>query len=361
MHQPDRRRFRLQALALAGWTLVAAGPIAAAVGAAASASAEGDAGAPPAASTRAAEGETLFKTRCASCHEPAVGRAPDRAAMSRLGTLEVLNVLLNGAMRPMAQGLTTEQLGRIANYVSPATAPVATAPPPDPPKCVNVAPFKPGPADWASWGQDPGNHRVQAHGAPPAAAVARLKPKWSFALAGGKEGEPTVVGGRVFLTSFGGSAYALDAATGCLIWKIDAAHSRTTMTIAPAPESPSGYAAFFGDQTRSVRAVDAADGKPLWSQKVETHPLSILTGAPAVFGGRVYQPISSYEELTASVAAYPCCTFRGAVAALDAATGKVVWRTGVDSPIHDAPAVTNGRVLAINVDDELGAYNAQTG
>jgi outer membrane protein assembly factor BamB len=49
------------------------------------------------------------------------------------------------------------------------------------------------------------------------------------------------------------------------------------------------------------------------------------------------------------------------VAALDAATGKQIWRTKVDSPIHGAPAVANGRVLAINVDDELEAYNAETG
>jgi outer membrane protein assembly factor BamB len=49
------------------------------------------------------------------------------------------------------------------------------------------------------------------------------------------------------------------------------------------------------------------------------------------------------------------------VAALDAATGKRIWRTNVDSPIHGAPAVDGGRVLAINVDDELEAFNADSG
>ena len=49
------------------------------------------------------------------------------------------------------------------------------------------------------------------------------------------------------------------------------------------------------------------------------------------------------------------------VAALDAATGKVIWTTRVDTPIHGAPTVMNGRVMAINVDDELESFNIETG
>ena len=58
---------------------------------------------------------------------------------------------------------------------------------------------------------------------------------------------------------------------------------------------------------------------------------------PVVAGGRVYQPISSFEEVTAAAALYPCCTFRGAVAALDAATGKLIWKTQV---VTQPPAPT---------------------
>jgi polyvinyl alcohol dehydrogenase (cytochrome) len=348
MQASDRR---LRALAVAGWAFVIVAPIVAASGFGARATAEGAVPPPAASSPEVAEGETLFKAHCASCHEPAVGRAPDRATLSRLGILEVLNTLLNGSMRPMAQGLTTRQLGLIANYVSPTTQAAAAPPPPDPPKCAKVAPFKPGPADWSVWGQDLANRRETSAG-PRASDVSRLKVKWAFALAGGKEGEPTVAGGRVFLTSFGGNAYALDAATGCLIWRIDAAHARTAMTVAPLAASPSGYAAFYGDQGRSVHAVDVADGKAIWSQKVEDHPLSILTGAPAVFGGRVYQPISSYEELTASAATYPCCTFRGAVAALDAATGRPLWKTPA---ISQPPAPTRKNAAGTQMFGPAGA------
>jgi outer membrane protein assembly factor BamB len=38
-------------------------------------------------------------------------------------------------------------------------------------------------------------------------------------------------------------------------------------------------------------------------------------------------PVSSPEEFVSRNPTYPCCTFRGSVSALDAATGKVIWKT----------------------------------
>jgi polyvinyl alcohol dehydrogenase (cytochrome) len=85
------------------------------------------------------------------------------------------------------------------------------------------------------------------------------------------------------------------------------------------------YPAYFNDQHGYAYAVDAATGKALWTRKVDAHPLVRLTGAPTVHGGRVYVPISSYEE-GGKPPGYACCTFRGGVIALDARTGDVVWR-----------------------------------
>ncbi len=45
-----------------------------------------------------------------------------------------------------------------------------------------------------------------------------------------------------------------------------------------------------------------------------------MTGAVAFANGRVYVPVSSMEEGTAVIPSYECCTFRGSVNALDAAT-----------------------------------------
>jgi outer membrane protein assembly factor BamB len=49
------------------------------------------------------------------------------------------------------------------------------------------------------------------------------------------------------------------------------------------------------------------------------------------------------------------------VAALDAATGAVVWRTPVQAPIHGAPTVAGGRVFVVTTDNEIISLDAATG
>jgi len=41
----------------------------------------------------------------------------------------------------------------------------------------------------------------------------------------------------------------------------------------------------------------------------------------------LYVPVSSYESVLPLKPTYECCTFRGSIAALDAETGKVIWKT----------------------------------
>ncbi|HTK35765.1 MAG TPA: PQQ-binding-like beta-propeller repeat protein [Caulobacteraceae bacterium] len=49
------------------------------------------------------------------------------------------------------------------------------------------------------------------------------------------------------------------------------------------------------------------------------------------------------------------------VTALDAATGKVKWRTATPSPVHGAPTVSAGRVFVVDIEDQLMAFNAADG
>ena len=46
-----------------------------------------------------------------------------------------------------------------------------------------------------------------------------------------------------------------------------------------------------------------------------------------LFEGRVFVPVASLEEPESGQADYNCCTFRGYMSALDAATGKELWKT----------------------------------
>jgi outer membrane protein assembly factor BamB len=49
------------------------------------------------------------------------------------------------------------------------------------------------------------------------------------------------------------------------------------------------------------------------------------------------------------------------VAALDANSGAVLWKTAVDTPIHGAPSVAAGKVVAIDLEDQLDAFDVATG
>jgi polyvinyl alcohol dehydrogenase (cytochrome) len=126
----------------------------------------------------------------------------------------------------------------------------------------------------------------------------------------------------VFIGGPIGGVYSLDASTGCTYWTFHAdAGVRTAITIGP------NRLAYFGDLRANVYAVNAVTGKLVWKRKISNHPYARITGSPRFYKGRLYVPVSSREEWMAADPRYPCCTFRGILAALDAATGKEVWRT----------------------------------
>ncbi len=156
------------------------------------------------------------------------------------------------------------------------------------------------------------------------AEVPRLKLKWAFGFPGASAtyGQPTVAGGRLFVGSEDGTVYSLDAHTGCTYWSYKA---ETTVKTAVSVDSI-GRAVFFGDTNGNVYAVLAESGSLLWRVHVESHPAARITGSPVLFGDRLYVPVSSGEEGAAMDPKYPCCSFRGSVVALDARSGKIIWK-----------------------------------
>jgi polyvinyl alcohol dehydrogenase (cytochrome) len=182
---------------------------------------------------------------------------------------------------------------------------------------------------WNGWGVDSSQHRFQpadmARLAP--ADVGRLKLKWAFGFRGATRSvaQPMIFGGRVFVGSQNGKVYSLDAKSGCTYWQFDAGKPvRSAVVIGPGGD---GWAAYFGDFGANVRAVDALTGKALWTTNVDQHPTAIITGSPTLVGATLFVPVSSYEEAKAKDASYRCCTFRGSVVALDAASGTILWKT----------------------------------
>src|SRR4029077_14007492 len=181
---------------------------------------------------------------------------------------------------------------------------------------------------WSGWGVEGAEGRFQAAAAARfvGAPGAQLVMKWAFAFPNGTSafGQPAVAGGRVFVGSDNGFVYSMDAATGCVYWSFLAQGGvRTAVTIG---KSGSRYAAYFGDVKANVYAVDAETGAQMWVKSAESHPLARVTGAPALFNGRLYVPVASFEEGSGPNPKYECCTFRGSLVAYDAATGEQAWK-----------------------------------
>jgi polyvinyl alcohol dehydrogenase (cytochrome) len=282
---------------------------------------------PAAAAPSIDNGAALFTEHCAACHDHPTGRIPPHYALTHLWPDQVYRALKTGPMRQQATGLSEADLGALVLYLTHQAVGAAG---PDP--AANLCPRPGGPIDlaapgWNGWGRDLENTRYQPDPGLAAADVPKLKLKWAFAYGGSQAiGLPVVVGDRLFVSAVDGHVFALDAKTGCTYWTFQAA-SPVKGAIAVGEVGKGFVAAFFGDMTGTVYAVDAMTGKQIWRVKPEPHPLAQIRGTPKLFEGRLYVPVSSGEENASADPAYPCCNFRGSLNALDPATGKTIWQS----------------------------------
>ena len=323
----------------------------------------------------AQSGEELFQSFCAVCHvNPVEDDIPTAEEMRLLDPNAIVDSLTDGNMRLQGQLLTPEQHAAVAEHLTdrpvrapsaPFTAGLCSAAPPLPELTAGGI--------WNGWGRDVRNTRYQPDsGGIVAGNVARLSLKWAFGIpdATQSRAQPAVVGGRLFMGSSSGAVYALDAATGCTYWTFEAqAGVRTAISVGPLA---SGYAIYFADAAARAYAVDARSGRQLWVTKVDDHPAARSTGAPTLHDGVLYVPTSGVsEETAASMPGYECCTFRGSLTALDAATGELVWKTyTVDEPRPRGRSTTGAQLWgpagspiwsAPTVDAERGLVYAATG
>jgi polyvinyl alcohol dehydrogenase (cytochrome) len=236
-------------------------------------------------------------------------------------------------------------------------------------------------ADWPVYGKDIANSRDGGASGPSAAQVATLAEAWRFTSQDGDfTGTPVVAGGTVVVGAYGGTVFALDAATGGLKWSHD---------LSPGPNTERGAtingSAAIADgrvfvpvadvDTPRVVALRLADGALLWDSVIDRQRDADVFGSPVVWNGSLYIGVSAlFGELND-----PDVQVRGALVALDPATGRRRWKTftvprGLDggavwsTPAIDAEAsrvyIGTGNAYhapAAETTDAMLAFDARTG
>ncbi len=151
--------------------------------------------------------------------------------------------------------------------------------------------------------------------------VGRLKPIWTFStgLREGHEAPPIVNDGRMFVTTPQNQVFALDAATGDLLWRYARELPVELQQLHPTNRGVALYddKVYLGTVDTHVVALDAATGDVVWEQAVEDPAVGYyITMAPLVADGKVMVGTSGGE-----------LGIRGFIAALDAQTGRELWKT----------------------------------
>lgn len=277
------------------------------------------------------EGEALYKQRCAVCHDNPQDRIPPLFLIRRRSAEDVMQTLTAGSMKQQASGLNGDQIRALAIYLTGKQPGAPIQENLEANHCkIGGKPINLTGPQWNGWGRDLDNSRFQPKPGIKPEDVPKLKVKWAFAHPGPMAtGQPAIIGDRIYLTIEAGLIYCLNAQTGCTYWTMNAgAAVRAAISVGPLPPgSRAKFAAYFGDEKSTVQAVDAATGKLLWKTKIEDHLLSRVTGSPVLNGNRIYVPVSSFEETAGRDTRYECCKFRGSIVALDAYTGKIIWKS----------------------------------
>lgn len=291
-------------------------------------------------------GAKIYTENCAFCHDGSVSKAPQFNWLEMMPPASIVNALSQGVMIAQGKGLTPDEHLQLAEYITRVPVSGGLPEEPLPPMCEAEAnifdPNKP-PAT-VGWGHDARRMISSEIAGLSASDLSGASLKWAFAFpnATRARSQPAIGYGAVYVGSESGAVYAFDLESGCVRWTFQAsAEVRTAVVLQPATSSEKAKSrplVFFGDIIAKMYAVNALTGELVWSRKIDEHPSATLTATPLFYDNMLYVPVSSLEVIPAANPAYPCCSFRGQIAALDAETGDVDWNF---FPIPNPPVQTS--------------------
>ncbi len=182
------------------------------------------------------------------------------------------------------------------------------------------------PNEWVVYGKDYANTRFSPLKSINTGNVGNLKLAYSFQLGSlrSNEATPLVIGDTLYVsTSWGPKyVYALDAATGAKKWTYEPDLPDDVLQFACCDVNSRGvsYAdgkLFVGRLDGKLVALDAKTGKELWKADVVDYTQgSVITSPPLVVNDKVITGFGGGEY-----------GVRGSLQAYDINTGKQVWRT----------------------------------
>jgi eukaryotic-like serine/threonine-protein kinase len=214
--------------------------------------------------------------------------------------------------------LDTELKG--VSYEGPAKSPAA--------RLAKRAPRADTPC-WLQFGSDPARSlaRLDIDLGPP------TRPVWARALNGYIEYPPVYCDGLLYVNTFRGRTYAVDAATGKTVWQHDGGHKPSSPAIA-------GRRLLVSANDGTVTAYDRFSGRRLW----RIHTGARVESSPAVDGDTAYVGNAN-----------------GRVFAIDAARGRVRWAFDTGAVINSSPTLARGRVCVTNYAGAVFCLRARDG
>ncbi|OLE06459.1 MAG: hypothetical protein AUG82_03370 [Ktedonobacter sp. 13_1_20CM_4_53_11] len=156
-------------------------------------------------------------------------------------------------------------------------------------------------SDWPTYLHDPQRSSASSDTTLSPANAGQLKLGWAFKTGGPIAASPTVVGGTVYVGSWDGYEYALDAATGTQKWK-----TFLGQTTAPCYPQLAGVTSsadvengvvYVGGGDSNWYALDAATGNVLWKVFVGDNTKGWYNWAsPLIYNGFAYIGIASVGD-----------------------------------------------------------------
>jgi alcohol dehydrogenase (cytochrome c) len=152
--------------------------------------------------------------------------------------------------------------------------------------------------------------------------VKRLVPVWNTSLASnlGEQAQPVIYNGIMYVTNFS-STFAIDALTGRILWRNNLDLDPGLARVICCGQVNRGAAIYDGKVFRGtpdafVQALDAKTGKELWKTKLlDWQDGYSITGSPIVANGVLITGMAGGEY-----------GVRGFIAGFDPQTGKELWR-----------------------------------